>query len=74
MTQVHFTLKQEELQKLLTDHVKDDLARSLLTTLFNQLMEQERDGYIGADPYVRGERVSSRNGYYESHLLLNCYS
>lgn len=65
MTQVHFTLKQEELQKLLTDHVKDDLARSLLTTLFNQLMEQERDGYIGADPYVRGERVSSRNGYYE---------
>lgn len=65
MTHVHFTLKQEELQKLLTDHVKDDLARSLLTTLFNQLMEQERDGYIGADPYVRGERVSSRNGYYE---------
>lgn len=65
MTQVHFTLKQEELQKLLTDHVKDDLARSLLTTLFNQLMEQERDEYIGADPYVRGERVSSRNGYYE---------
>ena len=65
MTHVHFTLKQEELQKLLTDHVKDDLARSLLTTLFNQLMEQERDEYIGADPYVRGERVSSRNGYYE---------
>jgi putative transposase len=65
MTQVHFTLKQEELQKLLTDHVKDDLARSLLTTLFDQLMEKERDHYIGADPYARGERVSSRNGYYE---------
>lgn len=66
MTQVHFTLKQDEIQKLLADSVKDELSLTILTTVFNTLMEQQRDEYIGANEYERAEgRVSQRNGYYE---------
>lgn len=35
MTQVHFTLKQEEIQKLIEGSVKDDLSKNILTTVFN---------------------------------------
>lgn len=66
MTQVHFTLKQDEIQKLLADSVKDELSLAILTTVFNTLMEHQRDEYIGANEYERAEgRVSQRNGYYE---------
>jgi len=66
VTQVHFTLKQTEIQKLLENSVRDELSLSILTTVFNQLMEQQRDEYIGAGEYERVEgRVSQRNGYYE---------
>ncbi len=66
MTQVHFTLKQTEIQKMLEDSVKDELSLNILTTVFNNLMEQQRDEYIGAGVYERGEgRISHRNGYYE---------
>ena len=66
MTQVHFTLKQDEIQKLLADSVKDELSLTILTTVFNTLMEHLRDEYIGANEYERAEgRVSQRNGYYE---------
>jgi len=37
-----------------------------LTTVFNQLMENQRTEYIQADDYERSEsRQSQRNGYYE---------
>ena len=66
MTQVHFTLKQEEIQKLIEGSVKDDLSKNILTTVFNQLMEEQRNQYIGVGAYERDEnRVSSRNGYYD---------
>ncbi len=66
MTQVHFTLKQTEIQKMLEESVKDELSLNILTTVFNNLMEQQRDEYIGAGEYERGEgRISQRNGYYE---------
>lgn len=66
MTQVHFTLNQEEIQKLLDESVSDELSKNILTTVFNQLMEQERDEYIGVGNYERNhERTSHRNGYYE---------
>lgn len=62
MTQVHFTLKQEEIQKLIEGSVKDDLSKNI----FNQLMEEQRNQYIGVGAYERDEnRVSSRNGYYD---------
>lgn len=63
MTQVHFTLKQEEIQKLIEGSVKDDLSKNILTAVFNQLMEEQRNQYIGVGAYERVEnRVSSRNG------------
>lgn len=66
MTQVHFTLKQTEIQKLIENSVQNELSKTILTTVFNQLMEKQRDQYIGVDNYERGEeRKSTRNGYYE---------
>lgn len=66
MTQVHFTLKQEEIQKLIEGSVKDDLSKNILTAVFNQLMEEQRNQYIGVGAYERDEnRVSSRNGQYD---------
>lgn len=57
MTQVHFTLKQEEIQKLIEGSVKDDLSKNILTTVFNQLMEEQRNQYIGVGAYERDEIV-----------------
>lgn len=66
MTQVHFTLNQEDIQKLIEESVTDDLSKNLLTTVFNQLMEEQRNQYIGVGDYERDDdRVSYRNGYYE---------
>lgn len=66
MTQVHFTLNAKDIQNLIDESVTDDLSKNILTTVFNQLMEQQRDEYIGVGEYERSEyRISSRNGYYE---------
>ena len=66
MTQVHFTLNSDEIQKIIHDSVQDDLAKDILTTIFNQLMEDQRSEYIQADEYERSTtRQSQRNGYYE---------
>ena len=57
MTQVHFTLKSEEIQSIIEYSVKDDVSKNILTTVFNQLMENQHE---------RTEnRQSQRNGYYE---------
>ncbi len=70
MTQVHFTLKQEEIKNLINESVSDNLSKNILTTVFNQLMEQERTEYINAENYERtDDRVSSRNGYYDRAYL-----
>ena len=66
MTQVHFTLKTQDIQNVINESVKDELSKNILTTVFNQLMEQQRDDYIGVGDYERSkERTSARNGYYE---------
>ena len=66
MTQVHFTLKSEEIQSIIEYSVKDDVSKNILTTVFNQLMENQRTEYIQAKEYERTEnRQSQRNGYYE---------
>ncbi|SUJ83463.1 transposase [Staphylococcus aureus] len=41
MTQVHFTLKSEEIQSIIEYSVKDDVSKNILTTVFNQLMENQ---------------------------------
>lgn len=66
MTQINFTLDQNQIQELIENSDANDLAKQMLTTIFNQLMEKERDDYIKVDHYSRNdERQSSRNGYYE---------
>lgn len=70
MTQVHFTLKPEEIQRLINESVNNDLSRNILSSIFNQLMEKERSEYIDAERYERSDdRVTSRNGYYERDYL-----
>ncbi|WP_195478912.1 IS256 family transposase [Enterococcus faecalis] len=66
MTQVHFTLNSEEVQRIIEYSVKDEVSKNILTTVFNQLMENQRTEYIQAEDYERSEnRQSQRNGYYE---------
>ena len=66
MTQVHFTLNSEEVQNIIERSVNDDVSKKILTTVFNQLMENQRTEYIQANAYERSEcRQSQRNGYYE---------
>ncbi len=70
MTQVHFTLNDEEVQSLLHTSVDNELSRNILISIFNRLMEKERSDYIEAERYERSEnRTSSRNGYYERDYL-----
>ncbi len=66
MTHLHFTLETKEIQSLIDESVEDDLSKKILTTVFNQLMEEQRTQYIQAEEYERSdERTSQRNGYYE---------
>lgn len=69
MTQVHFTLEKEEIQNIIETSVKDDAAKVILATVFNQLMEHQRTEFIQASDYERSEnRTGQRNGYYEREL------
>uniref|UniRef100_UPI001651C4F8 transposase n=1 Tax=Staphylococcus aureus TaxID=1280 RepID=UPI001651C4F8 len=66
MTRVHFTLKSEENQSIIESSVKDDVSTNILTTVFNQLMDNQRTEQIQAKEYERTyTRPSQRNGYYE---------
>ena len=49
--------------------MKDDVAKQILLTVFQQIMEQQRNAYIQVADYERSEkRVSQRNGHYERQL------
>lgn len=66
MIQFNFTLDLEEIQALINNSGANDLAKQMLTTIFNQLMEKQRSDYINVEEYSRGDnRVSQRNGFYE---------
>ena len=66
MTQLHFTINQEEIQNLINESVDNEIARSILTKVFNELMEKERDEYLDNKAYQKdSNRTSYRNGYYE---------
>src|SRR5690606_37971380 len=66
MTYLHITLKASEIQSLIENSVKDEISKHILTTVFNQLMEEQRTQYIQANEYERtGTRISQRNGYDE---------
>jgi len=63
MTHIHFTLKTKEIQNLIDESVQDDSSKNILTTMFNQLMENQRTEYIQATQYERSNQcISQRNG------------
>ncbi|WP_425164668.1 transposase [Enterococcus faecium] len=66
MTQVHFTLKSEEIQSIIEYSVKDDVSKNILTTVFNQLMENQRTEYIQAKEYERTENRRKRLSIYRT--------
>lgn len=71
MTQVHFTFESEEIQAIINESGANDTAKTLMTIMFNQLMEEQRNQYIQANAYERSEeRQSQRNGYYIVRLQL----
>lgn len=65
MTQVHFTLNLEEIQNLIDVEVNDNLSKSILTKVFNQLMEKEQDEYLNNEAYQRDPNRMTYNGYYD---------
>lgn len=69
MTQVLFTLNSEEIEDIIEQSVTDDVSKNILTTVFNQLMENQWTEYIQAEDYERSEgRRTQPNGYYEWDL------
>ena len=66
MTQLHFTISSEDIQSLIKESVDNKIARDILTKMFNQLMEKERDEYLENEAYQRDpDRKTYRNGYYD---------
>jgi len=55
----------------LKQSVKDEVSKNILTTVFNQLMENQRTEYIQADDYetIRKSSEFKENGYYERDFL-----
>lgn len=46
--------------------VKNDIVRNILSKVFNELMEKERDEYLENKAYQRDlNRTTYPNGYYE---------
>lgn len=65
MTQLNITIDSDQIQTLITQCAANELAKDVLTIVFNQLMEQQRTDYIKAGEYERCDsRKTSRNGYY----------
>ena len=52
MTQVHFTLNNKEIQSIIEHSVKDDVSKNILTTIFNQLMENQRARFYDSCGYT----------------------
>lgn len=66
MAQIYFTINKEEIQNIINEEVKNDLSKNILTKVFNELMEKERDDYLNNEAYQRDpNRSTYRNGYYE---------
>lgn len=68
MTQVYFTLNNEEIQSIIEHSVKDDVSKNILTTVFNQLMENQRTEYIQAEDYERSESRQMTRSFRQNHL------
>ena len=59
-------MQTQQIKNLIYKSFKYYLYKKFLTTVFHQLMEEQRTEYIQATKYERSDkRVSQRNGYYE---------
>lgn len=66
MTQLNFTINQEDIQNLINESVDKNIAKSILTKIYNELMEKERYEYLENKAYQRDpNRNTYRTGYYE---------
>ena len=57
MTRLHFTLNIEDIRNLINAKFKNDMARTILIKIFNELMEKERDEYLENTSYQRNEKA-----------------
>ena len=65
-----FTLNTNEVQNIIKHSVKDNVSKNILTTIYNQLIEEQRSEYIQAKEYERTEmRTSKQNNYYERDYM-----
>ena len=58
MTQINLNLNMEQIQDIISNSGANSLAKQMLTTILNQLMEKERDDYIQVDTYSREEHAT----------------
>ena len=56
MTQVTITLDATNIQDIIDQSGKNDLAKQMLTPLFNQLMEKQRDGEFSTIVFEKYQR------------------
>ena len=61
MTQVHFTLNNEEVQSIIEHSVKDDVSKNILTTIFNQLMKNNERN-ISKPRNMKERMIEEANG------------
>ncbi|WP_317910902.1 transposase, partial [Enterococcus faecium] len=50
---LYLKLCNRTVQSIIEYSVKDEVSKNILTTVFNQLMENQRTEYIQADDYER---------------------
>lgn len=66
MTHLDFTLKIKKIQKLIEKSLQNNLSRSILMTVFNQVMEEEATEYLQANNYEStNDCVRQGNSSYE---------
>ncbi|MGN4172445.1 transposase [Enterococcus faecium] len=58
---VIFTLKSEKIQSIIEYSVKDDVSKNILTTVFNQLMENQRTEYIQKQKNMNEHRKPTKS-------------
>ncbi|MFV8772774.1 IS256 family transposase [Aerococcus urinaeequi] len=71
MTRINLTIDAEKFLQEIMDSDLNTVTKGLVTTIFNHVMEVERDHYIQAEAYERtDDRKDQRNGYYERDYII----
>ncbi|MFC0014172.1 MULTISPECIES: IS256 family transposase [Allobacillus] len=74
MTQVNFSLNIDELKEKVMDSKLDDVLKSALVMVLNEIMLKEQEEYLKASQYERNDlRTDYRNGFYESGYMIGSF-